>query len=323
MMQMMIYMLNIMIMFLLVLINILISVAFLTLFERKILAYFHYRKGPNKVSFIGLMQPFSDALKLLTKEFFYPMKSNFYFYLMAPMLMFILILSLWMIYPLATNSINMKFNFMFILSLLSMGVYGLMVSGWSSNNSFSMIGSLRSIAQSISYEVTLSISLLIILMMINNINLNYLTKYQIYMYNFILFMPLMTLLFMSMLAEINRTPFDLSEGESELVSGFNIEYSNSKFILIFLAEYTSIIFMMFLFVMFFFSSNFMILYTYLITIFMIFLIVWIRITLPRLRYDNLMYFCWFYKLPLILLMSMLYMIFLKYPLEMIFLMNYK
>nr|WLE69993.1 NADH dehydrogenase subunit 1 [Aphidius gifuensis] len=323
MMQIMIYMLNIMIMFFLVLINILISVAFLTLFERKILAYFHYRKGPNKVSFMGLMQPFSDALKLLSKEFFYPMKSNFYFYLFAPMLMFILILSLWIIYPFMTNSINMKFNLMFFLSLLSMGVYGLMMSGWSSNNSFSMIGSLRSIAQSISYEVTLSISLLLILMMINNINLNYLYNYQKYSYIFILFMPLMIMMFISMLAEINRTPFDLSEGESELVSGFNIEYSNSKFILIFLAEYTSIIFMMFIFVMVFFNNNFMNILMYLITIMLIFLIVWIRGTLPRTRYDNLMYFCWYYKLPLILMMFMVYLIMLKYPLEMFFLMNYK
>nr|WLE65352.1 NADH dehydrogenase subunit 1 [Aphidius gifuensis]WLE65365.1 NADH dehydrogenase subunit 1 [Aphidius gifuensis]WLE65378.1 NADH dehydrogenase subunit 1 [Aphidius gifuensis]WLE65391.1 NADH dehydrogenase subunit 1 [Aphidius gifuensis]WLE65404.1 NADH dehydrogenase subunit 1 [Aphidius gifuensis] len=323
MMQIMIYMLNIMIMFFLVLINILISVAFLTLFERKILAYFHYRKGPNKVSFMGLMQPFSDALKLLSKEFFYPMKSNFYFYLFAPMLMFILILSLWIIYPFMTNSINMKFNLMFFLSLLSMGVYGLMMSGWSSNNSFSMIGSLRSIAQSISYEVTLSISLLLILMMINNINLNYLYNYQKYLYIFILFMPLMIMMFISMLAEINRTPFDLSEGESELVSGFNIEYSNSKFILIFLAEYTSIIFMMLIFVMVFFNNNFMNILMYLVTIMLIFLIVWIRITLPRTRYDNLMYFCWYYKLPLILMMFMAYLIMLKYPLEMFFLMNYK
>nr|WLE65469.1 NADH dehydrogenase subunit 1 [Aphidius gifuensis]WLE65495.1 NADH dehydrogenase subunit 1 [Aphidius gifuensis]WLE65521.1 NADH dehydrogenase subunit 1 [Aphidius gifuensis]WLE65534.1 NADH dehydrogenase subunit 1 [Aphidius gifuensis]WLE65560.1 NADH dehydrogenase subunit 1 [Aphidius gifuensis] len=323
MMQIMIYMLSIMIMFFLVLINILISVAFLTLFERKILAYFHYRKGPNKVSFMGLMQPFSDALKLLSKEFFYPMKSNFYFYLFAPMLMFILILSLWIIYPFMTNSINMKFSLMFFLSLLSMGVYGLMMSGWSSNNSFSMIGSLRSIAQSISYEVTLSISLLLILMMINNINLNYLYNYQKYLYIFILFMPLMIMMFISMLAEINRTPFDLSEGESELVSGFNIEYSNSKFILIFLAEYTSIIFMMFIFVMVFFNNNFMNILMYLITIMLIFLIVWIRITLPRTRYDNLMYFCWYYKLPLILVMFMAYLIMFKYPLEMFFLMNYK
>nr|WLE67926.1 NADH dehydrogenase subunit 1 [Aphidius gifuensis] len=323
MMQIMIYMLNIMIMFFLVLINILISVAFLTLFERKILAYFHYRKGPNKVSFMGLMQPFSDAFKLLSKEFFYPMKSNFYFYLFAPMLMFILILSLWIIYPFMTNSINMKFNLMFFLSLLSMGVYGLMMSGWSSNNSFSMIGSLRSIAQSISYEVTLSISLLLILMMINNINLNYLYNYQKYLYIFILFLPLMIMMFISMLAEINRTPFDLSEGESELVSGFNIEYSNSKFILIFLAEYTSIIFMMFIFVMVFFNNNFMNILMYLVTIMLIFLIVWIRITLPRTRYDNLMYFCWYYKLPLILVMFMMYLIMLKYPLEMFFLMNYK
>nr|YP_010600868.1 NADH dehydrogenase subunit 1 [Binodoxys communis]WAL07399.1 NADH dehydrogenase subunit 1 [Binodoxys communis] len=316
-MQMMIYLMNISFMMLLVLVNILIAVAFLTLFERKILGYFHYRKGPNKVGFIGILQPFSDALKLMSKEFFYPLKSNFYFYLMSPMLMFLLILSLWLIYPFITNSSNMNFNFMFFLCMLSMGVYGLMISGWSSNNSFSMIGALRSIAQSISYEVTLSISMLIILMMINNINLNYLTMYQKYLMLFMMFSPPASMLFISMLAEINRTPFDLTEGESELVSGFNVEYSNSKFVLIFLAEYASIIFMMFIFTMMFLSMNIKLMF-YLTILFLVFLIIWIRITLPRIRYDNLMYFCWFYMLPTILILFIMYMIYMKYPLEMFF-----
>jgi len=204
-----------------------------------------------------------------------------------------------------------------------MGVYGLIISGWSSNNSFSIIGSLRSIAQSISYEVTLSISLLVILIIINNINLNYLNYYQKYLYTFIIFLPLIIILFIRILAEINRTPFDLSEGESELVSGFNIEYRNRKFILIFLAEYTRIIFIIFIFVIVFFNNNFINILIYLITIIIIFLIVWIRITLPRTRYDNLIYFCWYYKLPLILIIFIIYLILIKYPLEIFFLINYK
>ena len=198
----------------------------------------------------------------------------------------------------------------------------MIIAGWSSNNSFSIIGSLRSIAQSISYEVTLSISLLLVLIIINNINLNYIPNYQKYLYIFILFLPLIIILFISILAEINRTPFDLSEGESELVSGFNIEYRNRKFILIFLAEYTRIIFIIFIFVIIFFNNNFMNILIYLTTILIVFLVVWIRITLPRTRYDNLIYFCWYFKLPLILLIFIMYLIIIKYPLE-IFFLNYK
>lgn len=253
----------------------------------------------------------------MSKEFFYPLKSNFYFYLISPILIFLLILRLWLIYPFITNSSNINFNFIFFLCILSIGVYGLIISGWSSNNSFSIIGALRSIAQSISYEVTLSISILIILIIINNINLNYLTIYQKYLVLFIIFRPPASILFISILAEINRTPFDLTEGESELVSGFNVEYRNRKFVLIFLAEYARIIFIIFIFTIIFLRINIKLIF-YLTILFLVFLIIWIRITLPRIRYDNLIYFCWFYILPTILILFIIYIIYIKYPLEIFF-----
>lgn len=202
--------------------------------------------------------------------------------------------------------------------MLRLGVYGLIISGWSSNSSFSILGAIRSIAQSISYEVTLSISILLIFIIINNINFNYIYMFQKKIFLLILFIIPAILIFLRILAEINRTPFDLSEGESELVSGFNIEYRRGKFVLIFLSEYSRIIFIIFIFNLFFFIINFLSIIFYLILIILIFLIIWIRITLPRIRYDFLIYFCWFYKLPIILYLFIIYLFFFKYNIELFF-----
>nr|YP_003734792.1 NADH dehydrogenase subunit 1 [Spathius agrili]ACJ06266.1 NADH dehydrogenase subunit 1 [Spathius agrili] len=297
------------IMLFLMLLVVMVSVAFLTLLERKILSYSHYRKGPNKVGVWGMFQPFSDAMKLLTKEFFLPKKSNYYFYILSPMIMFTLTMSMWLIYPFFYNLINLPMNSLFFLCLVSMGVYGLMISGWSSNSSFSMIGAIRSIAQSISYEVTFAISLLLTLILCNSMNLLTLNYFQKYFWLIIFMWPSSMILFISMLAEINRTPFDLSEGESELVSGFNIEYSSGGFVLIFLAEYSSILFMMFLFMILFINMNYMQMYFYVLYLMFLYLIIWIRVSLPRIRYDYLMYMCWFYLLPYTLIMFSVYLFF--------------
>nr|AHA52559.1 NADH dehydrogenase subunit 1 [Pambolus sp. QL-2013] len=311
------YLMMNMLILLMMLIMIMISVAFLTLFERKILSISHYRKGPNKISLWGLLQPFSDAMKLLSKEFFYPLKSNYWYYSLSPILMFTLIFSLWMIYPFKTNLFNWSLNSLFFLCLMSMNVYSLMISGWSSNSSFSMLGAIRSISQSISYEVTLSISFLLTLLIINSLNLKYLMIMQKYIWLMMFLWPIAIILFMSMLAEINRTPFDLSEGEFELVSGFNIEYSNYGFVLIFLSEYSSIMFMMFMFNLLFFSMskfNFMFYMSYLM---FLFLTIWIRLTLPRIRYDYLMFFCWWYLLPMILIMFFFFNMYFKFLINLI------
>nr|QKZ95160.1 NADH dehydrogenase subunit 1 [Habrobracon hebetor] len=313
--QMFIYMLNNMILLILVLILSMISVAFLTLFERKILSYIHYRKGPNKTGYWGLLQPFSDAMKLLSKEYFYPLKSNYYYYFYSPMLMFILILSMWLIYPFKTNLLNWNFNMLFFLSLVSMGVYGLMLCGWSSNNSFSMLGSIRSIAQSISYEVIFAISLLMVLILMNSLNLYLLMNLHKYFWLIFLLWPSSLMMMISMMAEMNRTPFDLSEGESELVSGFNIEYSSCGFVLIFLSEYSSIMFMMFLFNNLYMMMNYFNLIFYMNFIFLVFFVIWTRLTLPRIRYDFLMSYCWNLFLSLILILFLFLIVFLKFNLN--------
>lgn len=205
---------------------------------------------------------------------------------------------------------------------MSIGVYGLIISGWSSNSRFSIIGSIRSIAQSISYEIILSISILVITTFINSFNLNNLILYNKYIWLRILFFPLILILLVSILAEINRTPFDLSERESELVSGFNIEYRRGKFILIFLAEYSNLIFIIFLLNLLFFYCNLINFQFYINTLILIFFITWIRITYPRIRYDKLIFLCWFYFLPFILINYILYFIYLKYSFDLILILNY-
>nr|QTC30726.1 NADH dehydrogenase subunit 1 [Psyttalia humilis] len=307
--QLIIYMMNTSILMLIIIIMMMISVAFSTLFERKILSYMHYRKGPNKVSMWGMLQPFSDAMKLLSKEFFFPKNSNYNFYLISPMMMLILIMMLWLIYPFKMNMYNWSLSTLYMLCLMSMGVYGLMIAGWSSNSCFSMLGGMRSIAQSISYEVIFSIIFLINLLMINSLSLFKLFMFQKYSWLLILMWPTSLILLMSMLAELNRTPFDLSEGESELVSGFNIEYSSHGFVLIFLSEYSSIIFMMFIFNLMYMCSDLFSLIFFFTLMILIFFIFWTRITLPRIRYDLLMYFCWIYLLPISLTLFMYFMMF--------------
>nr|AHA52499.1 NADH dehydrogenase subunit 1 [Cardiochiles fuscipennis] len=303
------YSMNSCIMLILVIIMSLITVAFLTLFERKIMGMYHIRLGPNKVSIFGILQPFSDALKLINKEFFFPNKSNLNIFMLSPMLMFLLSLLMWMIYPFQTNLLMFNYSTLYFLSIMSMGVYGLIFTGWSSNSNYSMIGAIRSIAQSIFYEINFAILILIILMMINTLNLFNIQLFN--KYNFLMFLFPMILLFISILAEINCTPFDLSESEFELISGFNIEYASSKFILIFLAEYSSILIMILLFSMIFFLTPNMNIQFYLIMTLIFFFITWIRMTLPRLRYDKLMILCWTFMLPMTLISFMNYLIVYK------------
>lgn len=280
---------------------------------------FHYRKGPNKVRFIGLLQPIRDALKLFKKEFFISKKSNLIYYVRSPILIILLRFSLWLIYPFISNIIIFKLNTLFILCIISIGVYGLIFCGWSSNSSFSIIGAIRSIAQSISYEIIFAIIILLILNIINTFNLNLLIIFNNFFFNIILYFIPITFIIIRILAEINRTPFDLSEGESELVSGFNIEYRRRKFILIFLAEYSSLIFIIFLFSILLINNlNF---WFYLITILLIYFITWIRITFPRIRYDKLIYLCWFFILPFTLINFIIYIYIYKYVIDILFILN--
>nr|QZQ52561.1 NADH dehydrogenase subunit 1 [Calliteara horishanella] len=283
---------------LVLIIGVLIGVAFLTLLERKVLGYIQIRKGPNKVGLMGIFQPFSDAIKLFTKEVTYPNYSNIMIYYFSPVVSFILSLLIWVVIPYYFNLISFNLGILFILSCMSMGVYSVMVAGWSSNSNYSLLGGLRSVAQTISYEVSLAMILLSSIIMIMNFNLMFFFFYQVNVWFLFMMFPLSLCWISSMLAETNRTPFDFAEGESELVSGFNVEYSSGGFALIFLAEYSSILFMSLLFVLIYMGGFYLDLLFYLKLMLVSFLFIWVRGTLPRYRYDKLMYLAWKSYLPI-------------------------
>nr|YP_010564369.1 NADH dehydrogenase subunit 1 [Laelia coenosa]UYX62392.1 NADH dehydrogenase subunit 1 [Laelia coenosa] len=283
---------------LILIIGVLIGVAFLTLLERKVLGYIQICKGPNKMGIMGMLQPFSDAIKLFTKEMTYPNYSNYIIYYFSPVVAFILSLIIWVVIPYYFNLVSFNLGILFILSCMSMGVYSVMVAGWSSNSNYALLGGLRAVAQTIFYEVSLAMILLFSVVMIMDLNLFFFFDYQKGIWFMFLMFPLSLCWVSSMLAETNRTPFDFAEGESELVSGFNVEYSSGGFALIFLAEYSSILFMSMLFVLMHLGGFNLTLNFYLKLLFISFLFIWVRGTLPRYRYDKLMYLAWKSYLPI-------------------------
>nr|API68432.1 NADH dehydrogenase subunit 1 [Pteronotus sp. PV-RO-BRA] len=290
---------------------ILLAVAFLTLVERKILGYMQLRKGPNVVGPHGLLQPIADAVKLFTKEPLRPLTSSITMFIIAPILALTLALTMWVPLPMPHPLINMNLSVLFMLAMSSLAVYAILWSGWASNSKYALIGALRAVAQTISYEVTLAIILLSVLLMNGSYTLSTLITTQEYMWLIIPAWPLAMMWFISTLAETNRAPFDLTEGESELVSGFNVEYAGGPFALFFLAEYANIIMMNALTTILFlgaynnpimpelYTTNFMV-KTLLLT--MSFL--WIRASYPRFRYDQLMHLLWKNFLPLTLALCM-------------------
>nr|YP_009938340.1 NADH dehydrogenase subunit 1 [Lethe nigrifascia]QNU07759.1 NADH dehydrogenase subunit 1 [Lethe nigrifascia] len=301
---------------LILIIGVLIGVAFLVLLERKVLGYIQIRKGPNKVGFMGLLQPFSDAVKLFTKEQIYLNYSNYIFYYFSPVLSFMLSLMIWMVIPYYFNLIMFNMGVLFFLCCMSLGVYTVMIAGWSSNTNYSLLGGLRAVAQTISYEVSLILIMMSSIILIMDFNLLKFMDYQMLIWFLFMMFPLSLCFLSSLMAEVNRTPFDFAEGESELVSGFNVEYSSGGFALIFLAEYSSILFMSLLFVIIYMGGYNLSLLFYLKMIMISFLFIWVRGTLPRYRYDKLMYLCWKSYLP-ISLNYLLFFIGLK------MMMNYK
>nr|UEK25338.1 NADH dehydrogenase subunit 1 [Spilogale gracilis leucoparia] len=290
---------------------ILLAVAFLTLVERKVLGYMQLRKGPNIVGPYGLLQPIADAVKLFTKEPLRPLTSSLSMFILAPILALTLALTMWIPLPMPYPLINMNLSILFMLAMSSLAVYSILWSGWSSNSKYALIGALRAVAQTISYEVTLAIILLSILLMNGSFTLSTLIITQEHLWLIFPAWPLAMMWFISTLAETNRAPFDLTEGESELVSGFNVEYSAGPFALFFLAEYANIIMMNILTIILFFGAfhnPFMPeLYTVNFTIKTLLLTIsflWIRASYPRFRYDQLMHLLWKNFLPLTLAMCM-------------------
>nr|QUL58823.1 NADH dehydrogenase subunit 1 [Phallosphaera gravelyi] len=282
---------------LLLIIFVLVSVAFLTLLERKILGYIQIRKGPNKVGIVGIPQPFCDAIKLFTKEQTYPLLSNYISYYFSPIFSLFLSLLVWMCMPLFIKFFSFNLGLLFFLCCTSLGVYTVMVAGWSSNSNYALLGGLRAVAQTISYEVSLALVLLSFVILIGGYNMLMFYKYQLFIWFLFIMFPMALVWFSISLAETNRTPFDFAEGESELVSGFNVEYSSGGFALIFLAEYASILFMSMLFCVMFLGSDVFSLLFYVKLTFISFMFIWVRGTLPRFRYDKLMYLAWSSFLP--------------------------
>nr|YP_001382259.1 NADH dehydrogenase subunit 1 [Gulo gulo]CAM98624.1 NADH1 protein [Gulo gulo] len=293
---------------------ILLAVAFLTLVERKVLGYMQLRKGPNIVGPYGLLQPIADAVKLFTKEPLRPLTSSITMFVMAPILALTLALTMWISLPMPYPLINMNLGVLFMLAMSSLAVYSILWSGWASNSKYALIGALRAVAQTISYEVTLAIILLSVLLMNGSFTLSTLITTQEHLWLIFPAWPLAMMWFISTLAETNRAPFDLTEGESELVSGFNVEYAAGPFALFFLAEYANIIMMNILTTILFFgafhtpylpelySINFT-MKTLLLTISFL----WIRASYPRFRYDQLMHLLWKNFLPLTLALCMWHM----------------
>ncbi|YP_009025074.1 NADH dehydrogenase subunit 1 (mitochondrion) [Mastacembelus armatus] len=292
---------------LLLIVPILLAVAFLTLLERKVLGYMQLRKGPNIVGPYGLLQPIADGVKLFIKEPIRPSTSSQLLFLLTPMLALTLSLTLWAPIPLPYPLIDLNLTILFILALSSLAVYSILGSGWASNSKYALIGALRAVAQTISYEVSLGLILLCTIIFTGNFTLQTFNTAQENIWLIIPAWPLAAMWYISTLAETNRAPFDLTEGESELVSGFNVEYAGGPFALFFLAEYANILLMNTLSTILFLgafhiptlpeltSSNLMLKAASLSLLFL-----WVRASYPRFRYDQLMHLIWKNFLPITL-----------------------
>nr|ARO34918.1 NADH dehydrogenase subunit 1 [Phylloecus linearis] len=292
--------------YLVMVVNVLIGVAFLTLYERKILGYVQLRKGPNKLGIIGVLQPFSDAVKLFTKEYLVGYNFNYLIYLFSPLMMLLLSLVIWLLVPFIFNLYQMNLGILFMLSLLSISVYFTMYSGWSSNSLYSLLGSLRSVAQTISYEVSLALIMIVFVILVDSFNFVEIMNFQENLHMYLYLTPLFFMFLISSVAELNRSPFDFAEGESELVSGFNVEYSSGMFAFLFLAEYSMILFFSMIWVVMFFGFMWFNICMYMLLLLFFSLIILIRGTYPRFRYDKLMGLAWKMFLPF----SLSYMVFI-------------
>lgn len=290
--------------FLLIVIPVLIGVAYLTLAERKVIGYMQARRGPNVVGIYGLLQPLADGVKLFSKEMVIPNHVSTGLYFFAPVLALTLGLVVWVVFPLHPTAVlaDVGLGILLIFAFSSVSVYAILISGWSSNSKYAFLGALRAAAQMISYEVSIGLILITVILCVGSLNLSaiVLAQHQTGWFLFPLW-PAALMFFISSLAETNRAPFDLTEGESELVSGFNVEYSSMSFALFFLAEYSHIIFMSFLFALLFLGGwGDSWVFTFSLALkggAIIFLFVWVRASFPRLRYDQLMHLLWKTYLP--------------------------
>lgn len=301
--------LTILLKILFLIVPLLISVAFVTVAERKVMGAIQRRKGPNVIGFYGLLQAFADGLKLFVKEIILPSNANLGIFFIAPILTLVLSFIGWAVIPFREDMVLVDLNIAILYSfaISSLGVYGIICSGWASNSKYAFLGALRSAAQMISYEVSLGLILLTILLVSGSLNFVMIVVVQQYVWFIIPFFPLFIMFFISALAETNRPPFDLPEAEAELVSGYSTEYSAMGFAFFFIGEYANIILMSTLCSIFFLGGwwpmiNIMLVpdpvWLGLKVCFIIFLFVWVRVALPRFRYDQLMRLGWKTFLPL-------------------------
>ena len=300
-----------------------ISVAFLTLIERKVIGWMQLRRGPNRVAFFGLFpglaQPFADVFKLLLKEVIVPARANKFLFRLAPMITLIPAFAAWAVIPLSPEVVVSKANagLLYLLSLSSMGVYGVIIAGWATNSKYAFLGAMRSAAQMVAYEIAMGFALVGVLMASNTMNLGTIIDKQvggIGAWNWFWLFPLFVVYFIAGVAETNRAPFDVAEGESEIVAGFHVEYSGMAFALFFLAEYANMILISALTAVFFFggwlspfqgypvlANTFLAAPSFLwlglkISGFL-FLFLWFRATFPRYRYDQIMRLGWKVLIP--------------------------
>ncbi|WP_298223765.1 NADH-quinone oxidoreductase subunit NuoH [Acidocella sp.] len=286
----------------------LIGVAYLTYFERKVMGAIQLRKGPNVVGPFGLMQPFADALKMLTKETIIPTGADKVLFVLAPMITFGLAIIAWAVIPVNNGwgIANINVGVLYLFAISSLGVYGVIIAGWASNSKYAFLGALRSAAQMVSYEVSMGFVMVTVLILAGSLNLNAIVLAQKHLWFAVPLFPLFVIFFISGLAETNRAPFDLAEGESEIVAGFFVEYSAMSFALFFLGEYANMIMISGMTTVLFlggwlsplpFLANGVL--WFLIKVFIcLFVFVWVRATLPRYRYDQLMALGWKVFLPI-------------------------
>nr|AAX94708.1 NADH dehydrogenase 1 [Leiopelma hochstetteri] len=292
---------------------ILLAVAFFTLVERKVLGYMQLRKGPNIVGPAGLLQPIADGVKLFIKEPVRPSSSSRTLFVIAPTMALALALVMWMPMPMPFSMADLNLGVLFIMAISSLTVYSILGSGWASNSKYALIGAIRAVAQTISYEVTLGLILLCLILLTGGFTLYNFNYTQEQMWLIIPGWPMAAMWYISTLAETNRAPFDLTEGESELVSGFNVEYAGGPFALFFLAEYTNILMMNTLSTILFTNSPPYFSATELSTLNLVLkamilstLFLWVRASYPRFRYDQLMHLVWKNFLPITLAMTILH-----------------
>ena len=294
-----------------ILVPLFVVVAYYTLAERKVIAYMHVRKGPNRVGPKGLLQPFADMFKLMFKEIIIPTNANRYLFLIAPVLAFAPAMAAWAVIPFDDTLVFADINagLLYILAMTSLGVYGIIIAGWASNSKYALLGAMRSAAQIVAYEIAMGFALVGVLMAGGSLNLGEIVAAQaggIWHWFFIPLLPLFFVYLISGVAETNRSPFDVAEGESEIVAGFHVEYSGMTFAVFFLAEYANMILISMLCVLMFWGGWLSpvpgligdgIGWLFVKTAFFMNLFLWFRATFPRYRYDQIMRLGWKVLLP--------------------------